>query len=108
MTAVTAVTESRDVKCKELQSRLGLGKMRNKKYRCPYCEQTSARMWNLRVHLRRRHEATKEQVGPSQAGPAYDPEPIYGFKSREKLSGRLSKNDFNYSYRSDVRGSKYQ
>lgn len=73
--------------------------MSNKKYRCPYCEQTSSRMWNLRVHLRRRHEATGEQVGP-----AFDHEPIYGFKPREKLSGRLSKNDFNYSYRSDVRG----
>ena len=105
MTAVTAVTESRDVNCKKLQSRLGLSKMSNKKYRCPYCEQTSSRMWNLRVHLRRIHEATKEQLDPSQAGPAYDPEPINGFKPREKLSARLSKNDFNYSYRSGVRGA---
>lgn len=49
--------------------------------------------------------ATGEQFGPSQAGPAYNHEPIYGFTPREKLSGRLSKNDFNSSYRSDVRGA---
>jgi hypothetical protein len=111
VTAVTAVTESRDAKQKELQSRLGLSKMSNKKYRCPYCEQTSSRRWNLEVHLKRRHQATGELVGLSQARPAYNDEPRYGFKPREILSGRLGQNDYtsvdlNTFSRGDGRGER--
>lgn len=104
VTAVTAVTESRDVKCKELQSSLGSSKMSNKKYRCPYCEQTSSRRWNLLVHLERRHQGAGQPVGPSQTGPTFNDQPPYGNEPTEKISGRLNKNDLSSYNRGNGRG----
>jgi hypothetical protein len=85
--------------------------MSNKKYRCPYCEQTSLRRWNLEVHLKRRRQATGELVGLSQARPAYNDEPRYGFKPREILPGWLGHNDYtsvdlNTFSRGDGRGER--
>jgi hypothetical protein len=72
--------------------------MSNKKYRCPYCQQTSSRRWNLQVHLRRRHQAAGESVSPSQEGSAFGGRPRYRFKPGD---GRFF--DFNSFSRSDRR-----
>jgi hypothetical protein len=78
--------------------------MGNKKYRCPYCEQTSSRRWNLMVHLERRHQGVGEPVGPSQTGPAYDDKSPYGNEHRGTLPGRLNKNEFSSFSRGYGRG----
>jgi hypothetical protein len=83
--------------------------MSNKKYRCPYCEQTSSRRWNLEVHLKRRHPAAGEPAGPSKDGSAYNGDWPYRFESGNEHSGMLGHNnypsvDFNSFFRSDGRG----
>ena len=83
--------------------------MSNKKYRCPHCEQTSSRRWNLEVHLKRRHQAAEESVRPSPAGFAYNGNRPYRFKPGNKHSRILGRNnypfaDFN-SFRGDGRGA---
>jgi hypothetical protein len=30
----------------------------NKKYKCPYCSQTSRRKYNIDIHIRRKHQRT--------------------------------------------------
>ena len=37
--------------------------MKNVKYFCPFCSQTSSRKWNLQVHIQRRHPGMRELEG---------------------------------------------
>jgi hypothetical protein len=78
--------------------------MSSKKYRCPYCEQTSSRRWNLMVHSERRHQGVGEPFDQSQTGSTYHDKPHYRNEPREELSARSNRNEFSSYSRSHGRG----
>lgn len=67
--------------------------MNEKNYSCPFCSQTSARKWNIRIHIVRRHHGTGEAIR---------------IKSREATNSRFSTTDDNVYKKYSIPNESYR
>jgi hypothetical protein len=68
--------------------------MKRTEYRCPYCDQTSSRKWNIQIHIQRRHD---NKIVQAQLGsdPLHYPSSIYAHQKLQDANN--SSQNFYYN-----------
>jgi hypothetical protein len=68
--------------------------MKRTEYRCPYCDQTSSRKWNIQIHIQRRHD---NKIVQAQLGsdPLHDPSSSYAHQKLQDANN--SSQNFYYN-----------
>lgn len=71
--------------------------MKRTEYKCPYCDQTSSRKWNIQIHIQRRHDnkLVKAQLG---SDPLHYPSSGYAHQKLQDANN--SPQNFYYNSRS--------